>query len=116
VRRKKKNWLVRAQDGTYIMVLLLIANALGVALVTIGTIGPPPRWHIKGLWVNQHADSIRIAAIALGIALSLSAIIILWRRPRGMVLSMWVMAIAVAVAYFWAQIEVIVSVVYRHVL
>lgn len=94
--------------------LLLTANGLGLVLVILATIGPPPRWRIDALWVNKHAPMVRVAVVSLGVAICASTLLLLWRRPRGMMLSLWLLAAMAAAVFFSDQLGVIVKVVQRH--
>lgn len=103
----------RAQTGYFTVMLLLVANALGIALIALAIIGAPPSWRIDALWVYQQQDMVRVAVFAIGAALCASVMVMLSRRPRGLMLSLWLTAFAVAAVLLWPQIEVIAGVLLR---
>jgi hypothetical protein len=94
--------------------LLLTANALGLVILILATIGPPPRWRIDAMWVNKHAPMVRVAVIALGVAICASTMVLLWRRPRGIMLWLWLIALVAAVYFFGEQLDVIRRVLQRY--
>ena len=104
----------RLRDRFTSLMLLLTANALGMIMLILATIGPPPRWRIDALWVNKHAPMVRVAVIALGVAICASTLVMLWRRPRGMMFLLWMVAIVAAAVFFSEQLTVISRVVQRH--
>ncbi len=106
--------VARTRDRFTSLMLLLTANALSVVILMLAFIGAPPRWRIDVLWVNKHSDMVRIAIIALAIAVCTSTLVLLWRRPRGLMLAIWILAAAVAFAFFNEQLMLIYAVLQRH--
>lgn len=105
---------VRLRDRFASMMLLITMNALSVVILVLAIIGAPPRWRIDVLWVNQHANMVRLAIIAMAVAIGASTLVLMWRRPRAIMLVIWLIAGAVAVAFFWDQLIVIHNVLQRH--
>lgn len=104
----------KARDRFSALMLLLTASSLTFVLLVLAAIGKPPRWRINALWVNKHAPQIRTALGALALAICASLLVVLWRRQRGLVLSLWLIAAAIAAACFWEQLTVITTVLLTH--
>ncbi|HRP62736.1 MAG TPA: hypothetical protein PK400_05530 [Phycisphaerales bacterium] len=118
-RRKRRRKGVRGMAALLhdrFMQLAILTTLLGLFafILCLELIGPPPRWRIDALWVNQHSRTVRVMAYALVIAGGASAVLLLARRPRAIMLVTWIAAVIVCIALYRDRIPIIFDVVRRY--
>jgi hypothetical protein len=109
--RRRLSWTgYRVRPG----LLVLIGLCLLLALRCLDLIGPPPRFRIDTLWVNQHIYLVRVMLAALTVSALATGMLIFNRRGWAYAILLWVLTCFAAVWFYDDRLWIIFRVIIRH--
>ncbi len=108
--RRKVRW---SSPQAALVAAALTGAGLGIALVCLAGIGPPPLI-FDDFWVNSHRDTVGMLLASVGLALFASLAALLMGRKRVVVILLWVVAAGLSVTFFGDRLETVYRVLVHH--